>query len=132
MTKEGSIQIVNFLTRRGYCAGAWPYKSYSENAFFISPPVYTWVWIRQIKYIVMMTKGSSIKIVNYMTPGTGVLVLGHGHIVKMQCFFSSFLLVYIGAYIRLIKFKVMMTKEVSTKIVNFMNSVAAWSSCARV
>ena len=34
----------------------------------------------------MMTKEESTKIVNFMTPGTGVLVLGRGHIsdiVKM-------------------------------------------------
>ena len=36
--------------------------------------------IRQTKYVVMMTKEGSTKIVNFMTPGTGVLVLGHGHI----------------------------------------------------
>ena len=28
----------------------------------------------------MMTKGGSTKIVNFMTPGAGVLILGRGHI----------------------------------------------------
>ena len=28
----------------------------------------------------MMTKGGSTQIVNFMTPGAGVLMLGHGHI----------------------------------------------------
>ena len=32
-------------------------------------------------YIVMMTKEESTKIVNFMTPGAGVLVLGCGHIL---------------------------------------------------
>ena len=31
----------------------------------------------------MMTKEDSTKIVNFMTSGAGVLVLGHGYIVKM-------------------------------------------------
>ena len=38
-----------------------------------------------------VTKGGSTKIVNFMTPGAGVLVLGHGHIshiVKMLNFIS--------------------------------------------
>ena len=40
--------------------------------------------------IVMMTKDGSTKIVNFMTPGAGVLDLRHGrigHIVKMHYFF---------------------------------------------
>ena len=36
--------------------------------------------IRQTKYVVMMTKEGSTKIVNFMTPEAGVLVLGRGHI----------------------------------------------------
>ena len=36
--------------------------------------------IRQTKYVVMITKEGSTKIVNFMTPGAGVLVLGCGHI----------------------------------------------------
>ena len=40
----------------------------------------------------MMTKEGSTKIVNFMTPGAGVLVLGCGHIshiVKMHYFFKN-------------------------------------------
>ena len=47
-------------------------------------------WFRQTKCIVMMTKERSTKIVNFMTRGAGVLVLGHGHKiheVKMHYFF---------------------------------------------
>ena len=36
--------------------------------------------MRQTKYIVMMTKEGSTKIVNFMTPEAGVFVLGCGHI----------------------------------------------------
>ena len=40
----------------------------------------------------MMTKEGSTKIVNFMTPGAGVLVLGCGHIrhlVKIHYFFKN-------------------------------------------
>ena len=41
----------------------------------------------------MITKEGCAKIVTFMTPGAGVLVLGHGHIshiVKMHYFFKIF------------------------------------------
>ena len=43
----------------------------------------------------MMTKEGSPKIVNFMTPGAGVLVIGRGHIshiVKLHYFFNNLLL----------------------------------------
>ena len=61
-----------------------------------------------------------------MTPGAEVLVLGHGHIshiVKMHFFFKNVLL-YSQAWIRQTKYVVMMTKEGSTKIVDFMTTRA--------
>ena len=70
----------------------------------------------------MMNKEGSTKIVTFMTPRAEVLVLGCGHIshiVKMHYFFKS-LLIYSHAYIRKTKFIVLMTKEGSTKIVNYM------------
>ena len=73
---------------RGSSARAWPCKSYYEN-------LYSQALIRQTKYIVMMTKEGSTKIVNFMTPGAGVLVLGCGHIshiVKMHYLFKDLLL----------------------------------------
>ena len=36
----------------------------------------------------MMTKEGSTKIVNFMSPGAGVLVLGGGRTVKIEYFFS--------------------------------------------
>ena len=48
--------------------------------FFKNLLPYFQAWIRQSKYIVMMIMEGSTIIVNYMTPGVGVLVLGHGHI----------------------------------------------------
>ena len=71
----------------------------------------------------MMTKEGSTKIVNFMTPRAGFLVLGYGHInhklVKVHYFLKN-LLLYSHVYIRQTKNIVMMTKEESTKIVNLM------------
>ena len=38
------------------------------------------VWFRQTKCMVLMTNVGFTKIVNFMTPWRGVLMLGHGHI----------------------------------------------------
>ena len=56
-----------------------------------SPLLYSQEQIRQTKYIVMMTKEGSTKIVTYMNPGAHVFVLGlcQRHEVKMQYFLSS-------------------------------------------
>ena len=63
---------------------------FSENLL-----LYFGAWFRQTKCVVIMTKERSTKIVNFMTPGIGVLVLGRGHIshiVKMLNFFKNLLL----------------------------------------
>ena len=57
--------------------------------------LYSQALIRQTKYVVKMTTEGSTKIVNFMTPGVGVLVLGRGHIshiVKMHYFLKNLLL----------------------------------------
>ena len=49
----------------------------------------------KLNWIVMITKEGSTKIVNFLTPGAGVLVLGRGHIshiMKMHYFFKNLLL----------------------------------------
>ena len=59
----------------------------------------------------MMTKEVSTKIVKFMIPGAGVLVLGCGHIghiVKMHYFLKN-LLLNSQALIRQTKYVVMMT-----------------------
>ena len=64
----------------------------------------------------------STKIVNFMTPGAGFLLLGRGHIsyiVKMYYVLKN-LLLFSKAYNRQRKYIVMMTKKGSTKIVNFI------------
>ena len=56
--------------------------------------LYSQAWIRQTKYVVMMTREGSTKVVHFMTPGAGVLVQGRGqisHIVKMLYFFKNIL-----------------------------------------
>ena len=66
----------------------------------------------------MITKEGSTKIVNFMTPRAGVLMLGRGHfnpVVKMHYFFKN-LLLYSQAEIRQTNYVVMMTKEGFTKI----------------
>ena len=78
-------------------------------------------------HTVMMTKKGSTKIVNFMTPGVGVLVLERddiSHLVNMHCFFWKILL-YSCALIWQTEYKVMNTKEGSTNIVNFMTP-GAW------
>ena len=65
----------------------------------------------------MMTKEGCIKIVNFMTPGAGVLALGCGHIshiVKMHYSFKNILLSS-QAWIRQTNYIVMMTKKGCTK-----------------
>ena len=57
--------------------------------------LYSQALIRQTRYVVMMTKKGSTKIVNFMTPGSGVGVLGRVHLshkVKMHYFFENRLL----------------------------------------
>ena len=49
----------------------------------------------------MMTKEGSTKIINFMTPGAGVLVQGRGHIghlLKMHYFFKNLLHYSLGSH----------------------------------
>ena len=83
MTKEGSTKIVNFMTpRAGVLVRGPGHISHIEKKdyFFKNHLLYSHECIRQTKYIVVMTKEGSTKIVNFMTPRPGVLVLGPGHI----------------------------------------------------
>ena len=90
--------------------------------FFKNLLLYSGALSIQTKCIVMMTEEGSTKIVNFITPGTWVLVLGRGHIshiVKMHFSFKNRLL-YSKTTFRQTKSIVLMTKEGSTKYVNFM------------
>ena len=62
--------------------------------YFLKTLLYSEAWFRQTKYVVMMTKEGSTKIVNVMIPVAGVLVLGREHIIhigKMHYFFLEIL-----------------------------------------
>ena len=83
MKKEGSTKIVHFMTPgAGVLVLGCGHISHIEKMhyFFKNLLLNSQVLIRQIKYVVMMTREGYTKIVNFMTPGVGVLVLGRGHI----------------------------------------------------
>ena len=98
MIKEGSTKIVNFMTPRAGVFVLWcGHISHivKMHYFFKNLLLYSQAYIRQTKYIVLINKEGSTKIVTFMTPGAGVLVLGCGHIshiVKMHYFFKNLLL----------------------------------------
>ena len=78
MTKKGSTQIVNFMTpEAGVLALGCGHISHIVKIHYsLKNLLYSQAWIRPIKYIVMMTKEGSTKIVNFMTPGQGFLCRG--------------------------------------------------------
>ena len=83
----------------------------------------------------MMTKEGSTKILTFMTPGAGVLVLVYGHIshiVKIHFFLKSFSLFPVRDQTNYVYTCVLlMTRERSTKIVNFMTRALSWGSDVR-
>ena len=121
MTKEGSTKIVNFMTHGAgfFLLGRGHISHIVKIYYFLRTLLYSQAQIRQIMYIVIITKEGFTEIVNFMTPGAGVRVLGCGHlsdIVKMHYFFQN-LLLYSQAQVKQAKYIVMITKEGSTKIV---------------
>ena len=126
MTTERSTKIVNFMTTgTGVLVLGRTHISHivKIHYFFKNLFLYSQAQIRQTKYIIMTNEGSTI-ILNFMTPGAGILVLGRGHInhiLKMHYFYKNRFL-YSQAQIRQTKYVVMMNKnkEESTEIVNFM------------
>ena len=100
MTKEGSTKIINVMTPgagvlvkgRGHIGHIAKLHYFFKNLL-----LYCQVLIRQIKYAVIMTKEGSTKIINFITPGAGVLVLGCGHIshiVRLHYFFTNLFISY--------------------------------------
>ena len=66
---------------RGSCAMVWPDKLFSEmHYFYDNILLYPGAWFRQTKRIVVMTEEESTNIVNFFTPGVGLLVLSCCHI----------------------------------------------------
>ena len=87
MNEKGSTKIINFKTRGvGVLVLRCGHMSYIVKIiyFFKNLLLCFQTQIRQTEGIVMMSKEESNKIVNFMTPGEGVLVLGPVHIVNMQ------------------------------------------------
>ena len=73
---------------RDSCAKAWPY---SVHAIFFPFSCLHWGKDQtNFKYIVTMTNEGSIKVVNFMTHGARVLMLGHDHI----CHYRNYFLLY--------------------------------------
>ena len=69
---------------RDSCAGACPYLLYRENALFLLKYSLLLRGIEQTKLVYRYdVPGSSTKIVNIMTPGTGSSLLGRGHISRI-------------------------------------------------
>ena len=92
--------------------------------------VYSWALIRQTKYLLMMTKKRSTKIVNFFIPVAGGLVQGYGrisHSVKMHYFFIR-LLFFFRALIRQTKYIVIMTNKCLQKL-QIINSTG-WEFCS--
>ena len=96
MSKGASSKIVNLMAQgtgvlvlgRGSINYIVKMRKFFENL------LHSWVLNKLTKYIAMMSKNISFKIVNFMAPGLGVLVLGRGFIdytVKMHKFFKTFL-----------------------------------------
>ena len=65
-----------------------------------------------MKYIEMMSKERSTKILNFMTHGAGVLVLGHSHISHVVNMYYILLYQYTADYLKVIM-------PLSSVIVNF-------------
>ena len=113
--------------------GNFGVKSVKLLYFLENLLLYSQALIRQTKYVVMMTKEGSTKIVNFMTPGVGVLVLGCGHIshiVKMHYFFKN-LLFSSQVWVRQTMYKVMMIKVGSNENCKFHDSQGR-DSCVKV
>ena len=94
MTEEGSTKIVDFMTPEvGVHVLKCGHISYivKIHYFFKNLLLSSQAQIRQPEDIVMMSKEGSTKIVNLITLWPGVLVLGRGHIMSMQYFFSTYL-----------------------------------------
>ena len=75
----------------GYC---YVIPVVKMHIFFLNCLIYSRTNISQTKSTLTITKIGSTKIVNFMTPGAGVPVLGRDHIgviLKMHLFFKILL-----------------------------------------
>lgn len=78
------------------------------------------------KYIIMMRKNASSKVVNFMTPRSGALVIGRGYndyMVRMLWIFKKSAPAYLANKTKTTKYRVMMRTNISSKIVNFYHKM---------
>ena len=73
-------------------------KSVKFMYFLKNLLLYSGACSRQNKCIVMITNEGSTQIVNFMTPGARVLMLGCGHISHIVNIFHSFNIQHIDCY----------------------------------
>ena len=91
MTEEESTKIENFMTPVvGVLVLRYGHICYIVKIHYLKQN--SQAEIRQTDGIVMKSKEGSTKIINFKTPRSGILVLGHSHIVNMQYLCSSFCL----------------------------------------
>ena len=95
--KEGSTKIINFMTPGAGVFVPWcGHISHivKMHYFFKYLLLYSQAKIKQTKYIVLMTKEGFTKIINFVTPEAGVLMLGRGHISHYSEYVCSTLSIY--------------------------------------
>ena len=78
-----------------------------------------------------MTKEGSTNVVNFMTPGAGVLALERGHMLYSGNAFFPNKIIFFTPRIKQTKYIVKMTKEGSIKMVTFMTPTAGVLSLGR-
>ena len=84
MTVEGSTKFINFMNPGVSVlvlkCGHIIHYIVKIHYFYKNFLLYSQSQIRQTEGIIMVFKEGSTKIVKFMTPGIGILVLGRGHI----------------------------------------------------
>ena len=92
MTKEGSTKIVTFMTlRAGVLALGYGHISHIMEMHFSYKIISLFPGIDQTNYVYSNDdQGRVYQNCRFMTSRAGIPVPGHGHMVKMQYFFSSF------------------------------------------
>ena len=132
ISNEGSTKFVNFMIlEAGVLVLGCGHISYivKINYFYEKLPLYPKVEIKKLEGILMINKEGSTKIVNFMIPRAGIIVLGRGQISQNYYFFFENLLLFIQAQIRLIESIVLVATEESTKNCTLIHPLGR-GSCA--
>ena len=97
----GSVYQIFMTPGAGvFAKWVWPYKLYSQNALFLQRSSSLLPGIDQTKYIYSNDDQRGFtQIVNFMTLGAGVLILGHYHISHYsELVFFSFNIQHVECY----------------------------------